>query len=115
LLLVPAMAPADGLKFTSTWKAPDASPTTFAGKKDAALVISGDQNLLCAGEEALVRELAELGLAQGVATYRIIPREELRDPEKAKGWYERAEVEGIVSMRLVSADVRKTWTPSMWV
>jgi hypothetical protein len=45
----------------------------------------------------------------------MIPREELRDPEKAKGWYERAGVDGIVSMRLVSAETRKTWTPSMWV
>ena len=115
LVLVPAMAIADGPKFTSTWKAPEASTTSFAGKKVAALIISEDQNLRVAGEEALVRELAELGLAQGVATYRIIPREELRDAAKAKGWYERAGVEGIVSMRLVSADVRKTWTPSMWV
>ena len=115
LWLVPAMALADGPKFISTWKAPEASTTSFAGKKVAALIISDDQDLRVAGEEALVRELAELGLAQGVATYRMIPREELRDPEKAKGWYERAGVEGVVSMRLVSADVRKTWTPSMWV
>lgn len=115
LLFVPVMVVASGPKFTSTWKAPDASTTTFSGKKVAALIISDDLNLRMAGEEALVRELAALGLAQGVATYRIIPKEELRDPDKAKGWYERAGVEGIVSMRLVSADVRKTWTPSVWV
>jgi hypothetical protein len=115
LLLVPALVLAGGPKFISTWKAMDASTTSFAGRKIAALIISDDQNLRIAGEEALVRELAELGLAEGVATYRIIPREELRDPDKAKGWYERAGVEGIVSMRLVSADVRKTWSPSMWV
>lgn len=115
ILFVPAMVLAAGPKFTSTWKAPEASTTTFAGKKVAALIISDDQDLRVSGEEALVRELAALGLAQGVATYRIIPKEELRDPGKAKGWYERAGVEGIVSMRLVSADVRKTWTPSMWV
>ena len=115
ILFVPSMVLAAGPTFTSTWKAPEASTTTFAGKKVAALIISDDQDLRVSGEEALVRELAALGLAQGVATYRIIPKEELRDPGKAKGWYERAGVEGIVSMRLVSADVRKTWTPSMWV
>jgi hypothetical protein len=115
LLLVPALALADGPKFTSTWKALEASTTSFSGKKVAALIISDDLDLRMAGEEALVRELAKLGLAQGVATYRIIPREELRDPGKAKGWYERAGVDGIVSMRLVSSDVRKTYTPSMWV
>jgi hypothetical protein len=115
VLLMPAAARTYGPKFTSTWKAPEASTTSFAGKKVAALVISDDQNLRVAGEEALVRELAGLGLSQGVASYRMVPREELRDPEKAKGWYERAGVEGIVSMRLVSAETRKTWTPSMWV
>jgi hypothetical protein len=115
LFLVPAGAVADGPKFTSTWKAPEASTTSFAGKKVAALIISDDQDLRVAGEEALVRELAALGLSQGVATYRMIPREELHDAEKARGWYERAGVEGIVSMRLVSAETRKTWTPSMWV
>jgi hypothetical protein len=103
-----------GPKFTSTWKAPGAAGTTFAGKKVAALIISADEGLRVSGEEALVRELAAIGLAQGVASYRIVPREELRDPAKARGWYERAGVEGVVTMRLVSADVRKTWTPSVW-
>jgi hypothetical protein len=115
LVFVPVIILADGPKFVSTWKAPEASNTSFVGKKVAALVISDDQGLRMAGEEALVRELAALGLDQGVASYRIVPREELRDPEKAKGWYERAGVEGIVSMRLVSAETRKTWTPSVWV
>ena len=101
-------------KFVSTWKAPGAAAVSFAGKKVAALVISTDQSLRVAGEEALVRELAAIGLAQGVATYRIVPAEELRDPEKAKGWYERSGVEGLVAMRLVKADKRQTWTPSTW-
>jgi hypothetical protein len=115
MVLGPAMALAAGPKFVSTWKAPEASTTSFAGKKVAALVISDDQDLRVSGEEALVRELAALGLARGVASYRMIPREELRDPAKAKGWYERAGVDGIVSMRLVSAETRKTWEPSVWV
>lgn len=101
-------------KFTSTWKAPEAAGTSFAGKKVAALIISQDENLRVSGEEALVRELAKIGLSQGVATYRMIPKEELRDTEKAKGWFERSGVEGVVAMRLVDANVRKTWTPSVW-
>jgi hypothetical protein len=103
-----------GPKFTSTWKSPDATGVSFAGKKVAALIISPDQDLRISGEEALVRELAAIGLAQGVASYRIVPKEELRDPEKAKVWYEQAGVEGVVTMRLVKADLRKTWNPSMW-
>jgi hypothetical protein len=102
-------------KFTSTWKSPEAAGVTFSGKKVAALIISDDQSLRVSGEEALVRELGTIRLIQGVATYKMIPREELRDPEKAKGWYERAGVDGVVAMRLVRAETLKTWTPSVWV
>jgi hypothetical protein len=102
-------------KFVSTWKAPDAPKVSFAGKKVAALVMSDDLNLRMSGEEALVRELAAVGVPGGVASYRIVPREELRDPDKAKGWYERAGAEGVVAMRLVDSDKRQVWTPSMWV
>ena len=104
-----------GPKFVSTWKAPDAAGVSFTGKKVAALIMSDDLNLRMSGEEALVRELAAVGLPAGVASYRIVPKEELRDPDKAKGWYERAGVEGVVAMRLVRSDKQQTWTPSMWV
>ena len=80
----------------------------------AALIISQDENLRISGEEALVRELAAIGVPGGVASYRIVPREELNDPAKARVWYERSGAEGVVAMRLVSADVRRTWTPSTW-
>ena len=103
-----------GPKFVSTWKAPEAAGTSFAGKKVAALIISDDQDLRVSGEEALVREMAAAGMPEGVASYRLLPREELRDPDKARGWYERAAVQGIVAMRLVKADKRQTWSPSMW-
>lgn len=101
-------------KFTSTWKSPEAAGISFAGKKVAALVMSDDEGLRVSGEEALVRELAAIGLPQGVASYRIVPAPELKDAEKARGWYERANVDGVVAMRLVKADTRKTWSPSVW-
>ena len=104
-----------GPKFVSTWKAPDAAGVSFSGKKVAALIMSDDLNLRMSGEEALVRELAAVGVPGGVASYRIVPKEELRDPDKAKGWYERAGVEGVVAMRLVRSDKQTVWTPSMWV
>jgi hypothetical protein len=113
LLLVSALAA--GPKFTSTWKAPEAATTSFAGKKVAALIISDDQNLRVSGEEALVRELAAIGVTPGVASYRMVPKEEQRDPERARPWYERAGVEGVVSMRLVKAETRKEWSPSVWM
>jgi hypothetical protein len=92
----------------------DAASVTFAGKKVAGLVISQDDSLRVAGEEALVRELTARGL-QGVATYRIAPKEELQNPERAKVWFEKANVEGVVAVRPVSADNRTTYTPATWV
>ena len=105
---------AAGPKFTSTWKAPGAGDVTFANKKVAALIISDDDSLRVSGEEALVRELAAIGLTQGLASYRIVPRPELRDVDKARAWYEKAGVEGVVAMRLVKADTREVPGPSAW-
>jgi hypothetical protein len=100
-------------KFTSVWKTPAASEVTLAGKKVAALVISNDTDLRVSAEEALVRELGRRGL-QGVATYRIAPKEELADVAKARGWFERAGVEGVVALRPISSERRTTYTPGTW-
>jgi len=97
----------------SSWKAPDAGPLDFAGKKVAAVVITDDLNIQTAGEEAIVRMLVGRGV-QGVASYRMIPREELRDPAKAKGWFERAKVAGVVVMRLVSSEKETVYTTTVW-
>lgn len=101
-------------KFTSVWKSPEAGQVSFAGKKVAALVITGDDSLRVSGEEALVRELTARGM-QAVATYRIAPKEELAKAETAKGWFEKANVEGVVAMRPVKKENRTTYTPGMWV
>jgi hypothetical protein len=100
-------------KFTSTWKWMDAGTVSFAGKKVAALVISQDEPLRISGEEALVRELTARGLDM-VATYRIVPRPELESADKAKVWYEKAGVEGVVALRPVSSDKVKSYTASVW-
>jgi hypothetical protein len=105
---------AASVKFTSTWKSPDASAVNFAGRKVAALVISQDESLRISGEEALVRELTARGM-DGVATYRIAPKEELRNPDRAMVWYQKANVEGVVAIRPVSADKRQTYTPDVWI
>jgi hypothetical protein len=101
-------------KFTSTWKWMDARTVSFAGKKIAALVISQDEPLRVAGEESLVRELAARGLDM-VATYRIVPRPELEAADKAKVWYEKAGVEGVVALRPVSSDKVRSYSPAVWV
>jgi hypothetical protein len=101
-------------KFTSVWKSPAAREVSFVGKKVAALVITQDESLRVAGEEALTRELNARGL-QGVATYRIVPKEELTSADKAKGWFERSGVEGVVAVRPVSNEKKATYNPGTWV
>jgi hypothetical protein len=99
--------------FKSTWKADAAPGVTFIGKKVAALVITSDDNLRISAEEQLVRELDARRL-NGVATYRMAPREVLGSSEQARPWFERAGVEGVVALRPVSLDKQVTYTPSVW-
>ncbi len=83
--------------FKEVWKSPDAAGVTFQGKKVAALVISKDDSLRMSAEEALARQLVPLGL-DAVASYRIAPREELQDKDKARAWFEKMGLEGVVAM-----------------
>ena len=102
------------VKFTSTFKSLDAGAVSFVGKKVAALVISNDLGGLRApAEDALVRELNALGI-QGVATYLIVPKEELARAETAKPWFDKYGVEGIVVIRPVSAEKRTAYTSGIW-
>ena len=89
--------------FTSTWKAPDAAGVSFAGKSVAALVISPDDSLRISGEEQLVRELDARGI-RGIATYRMMPREEAATADRARPWFQRAGIEGVVALRPVSIE-----------
>ena len=100
-------------KFSSVWQSPDAATMSFAGKKVAALVIDKDDSLRVAGEEALVRELNARGM-NGVASYRMMPKELAQDPVQAKTWYEKAGVEGVVAFRVVNDDRRRTYVPATW-
>ena len=101
-------------KFTSTFKSMDAGGTSFAGKKVAALIMSNDFALRMSAEEALVRELSPRGM-QAIAAYRIAPKEELASAEKARPWFEKAGIDGIVVVRPVSAETRQAYTTAMWM
>ena len=112
LVVVAAAMAADPI-FTSTWKSPSAEGVSFAGKKVAALIISSDENLRVSGEEQLARELTTLGMTATPA-YRMIPREELTSADRARPWFERASIDGVVSLRPVSMETRRTYTPTVW-
>ena len=114
VVLVLTLVPLAGaVKFTSTWAAPGAKNVSFKGQKVAALVISDDMSLRMSGEEALSRELTARGI-NGVGAYRIIPNQELKDVEKAKAWFTKGSVTGVVALRPVSYDKVKRYTEMLW-
>jgi hypothetical protein len=100
-------------KFLAVWKSPEVARLNFAGKKVAALVITDSQSLQMSGEEALTRELMARGV-MGTPTYRFVPREELKSAEKARPWFERAKVEGVVAMRPVKRETEREYSPVIW-
>jgi hypothetical protein len=96
--------------FQSTWKAPDAQPLQFKGKKVAALVVSKEEGVRYGAEDALARELTARG-AVGVAAYSLIPKELVQDKEKAKEFLAKADVAGVVAMRVVGKDQQLSSSP----
>ena len=113
VLVIASTSLAAKTKFQSVWRSPDAASISFAGQKVAALVIDKDDSLRVAGEEALVRELTARGM-QGVASYRMVPKEELQSADRARVWFEKAGVQGVVAFRVVNDQRRKTYVPSTW-
>jgi hypothetical protein len=110
LLVAAAMAAKN--EFISIWKSPTAGPLNFVGRKVGAVVIVDDFSLQMSAEEALAREISARGPVS-VASYRVMPREELRT-NNAKGWFERAGMQGLVIMRLVNTDKEKVYSSVLW-
>jgi len=113
LIAIAASVAASEPKFLDVWRSPEISRLNFAGRKIAALVIADDQSLQMSGEEALTRELTARN-TNGVASYRLVPREELKNADTARGWFERAGVQGVVALRPVSRETEKSYSPVVW-
>jgi hypothetical protein len=98
-----AAAACASTSFNSTWRNPAAEPGNFKGKKVAALIVSKEEAVRYGAEDALARELTARG-AVGIAAYTLIPKELIQDKEKAREFLEKADVAGIVAMRVVGKD-----------
>ena len=93
--------------FVSSWRNPAAEPGSFKGQKVVALVMSKEQGVRFGAEDALARELTARGIV-GIAAYSLIPKELVQDKEKAKEFLEKANVVGVVAMRVVGKDQQVT-------
>jgi hypothetical protein len=96
--------------FNSVWKAPDAGPLNFKGKKVAALIVSKEEGVRYGAEDALAREITARG-AVGIAAYSLIPKELTQDKEKAKEFLAKAGVAGVVAMRAVGKEQEISSSP----
>lgn len=109
VLLITACA---ATKFQSTWRAPDAQPTSFQGKKVAALVISPEESTRLGAEGELARELTRRGI-NGVPAYNLLPPNQTKsiDKEKAKQLFTTAGIEGVVVMRALGTEKEISSSP----
>jgi len=109
LALGVASATAASNEFVSVWVSPTAKPLDFIGRKVAAVVIVDALDLQMSAEEALAREISARGPI-AVPSYRIVPRPDLKSAERAKGWFERNNIQGMVVLRVVNTDTQKVYS-----
>jgi hypothetical protein len=99
--------------FHSTWKNPVAGSSSLGGKRVAALVLSEEEELRFAAEDALAREITAHG-GMGVASYTLLPKGLVRDQEKARELLQKAQVEGVVALRPRAWDKSLTADPGTY-
>ena len=100
-------------RFNSTWKAPDAGPLNFQGRKVAALVISDNTATRFSAEDLLARELRARGV-DSIPAYDLIPRSETRDKDRAKTLFSQAGIVGVVVMRTAGAQKEIVSSGGYW-
>ncbi len=108
-----AAAACAATSFNSTWRNPAAEPLNFKGQKVCALIVSKEEGVRYGAEDALAREITKHG-AQGIAAYALVPKELIQDKEKAKEFLEKADVKGVVAMRVVGKDKEITSSPGAY-
>lgn len=90
-----------GVKYVKTWKNPEAQPTTWKGKK---VVVFAGTRLVDArqgAEQAMVRELAKLGI-EGIPSYTAIPPAAEKDLDMARRILTDAGIAGVLIMRVTA-------------
>jgi hypothetical protein len=100
-------------RFVSSWKAPDAGPVSFQGRKVAALVIHPDEATRLEAEGELSRALTGRGV-QGIPAYNLIAPNETRDKDRAKVMFDTAGIEGVVVMRAMGSKKEVSYAPVYW-
>jgi|WetSurSiteA1Bulk_404760.scaffolds.fasta_scaffold56131_1 hypothetical protein len=89
-----------GVKYLTTWKNPEAKSGTWKGKKVVVFAGTFLKDGQQGAEQAMVRELAKLGI-EGIPAYTLIPPAAEKDLELAKRIMTDAGISGALIMRVV--------------
>jgi hypothetical protein len=88
----------------TTWKAPGARPSTFAGgDKVLAMVVSSDESLRRRVEPVLAAELRKRGL-EGVPADTVVPTKVIPDEARARPLVKASGAAGVVAMLVVGQE-----------
>ena len=112
LLTLCFLRPVKADVFDSKWKASDAEPVNFVGKKVVALVLTQNRAPGAAAEDLLANQITARG-GEGIAGHTLVSESDLEDREKVKSLLLKAGVAGAVVMRAVLAGGRHP-TEDMW-
>jgi hypothetical protein len=89
--------------FSTTWKAPEATPLGFRGQKVVAAVLLKDESQRRLAEDRLAQQIAVRG-AQGRTLYSLVPGPVAGNEQEARAALEAAGVKGIIVLRPINVD-----------
>lgn len=99
-------------RFTSTWNAGNAQPVSAQSMQIAAVFFSGNESVRRESEDIIAHELMRSG-GVAVPSYTLLA-DNPEDRERAKRELEKAGVDAVLSMRVVSRERTFDVTPGYW-
>jgi hypothetical protein len=107
-LLLALASCASSTSIEESWRAPDAEPGEL--QNVVTLFVSDDVALRRSAEDELARQLS-FHRVRAVPAYAILSDEDLQDPMRALTKLRTAGFQGIIAMRIASADVQLAVVP----
>jgi hypothetical protein len=108
--LLAGVAGCSTTEFKSTWKDPSARAGQLQGKTVGAFVVTRDQSLRRAGEDALANELNQRGV-HGIPGYRLVDASQLTNPKMVRSSLRQAGADAAVVMRVVDTRQEVNYVP----
>lgn len=96
----------ESTQLSTSWKDPDASALRF--QKVAVVVLNSSPAERRAEEDEIVRQIKR---ATAIASYSFVPDAELRNHEKVKASIRQQGFDGVIVLRMISADKQMTYVP----